>query len=87
MEAFNTLFRGRKGKFQTAGSVHRRYVKYQALRWKPVFDPAQFYGTTEMSTTPSMTTPSIGVRTVHNPILLSDVTNTPVTVHSTQRPS
>ena len=36
------------------------------------FDPAQYYGSTDMSTTPSMTTPSIEDGTAHNPILLTD---------------
>ena len=39
-----------------------------------------------MSTTPSMTTPSIEEGTAHNPIFLSDVPNTPVTVQPTQLP-
>ena len=50
------------------------------------FDPAQYYGSTDMSTTLSMTTPSIEEGTAHNPISLSDVPNTPVTVQSTQLP-
>ena len=50
------------------------------------FDPAQYYGSTDMSTTPSMTTPSIDEGTAHNPIFLSDVPNTPVTVQPTQLP-
>ena len=50
------------------------------------FDPAQYYGSTDMSTTPSMTTPSIEEGTAHNPIFLSDVPNTPVTVQPTQLP-
>ena len=37
-----------------------------------------------MSTTPSMTTPSIEERTAHSPIFLSDVPHTPVTVQPTQ---
>ena len=36
------------------------------------FDPAQYYGSTDMSTTPSMTTPSIEDGTAHNPIVLTD---------------
>ena len=39
-----------------------------------------------MSTTPSMTTSSIEEGTAHNPIFLSDVLNTPVTVQPTQLP-
>ena len=50
------------------------------------FDPAQYYGSTDMSTTPSMTTPSIEQGTAHTPIFFSDVLNTPVTVQSTQLP-
>ena len=50
------------------------------------FDPAQYYGSSDMSTTPSMTTPSIEEGTAHNPIFLSDVSNTPVTVQPTQLP-
>ena len=36
------------------------------------FDPAQSYGSTDMSTTPSMTTPYIEDGTANNPILLTD---------------
>ena len=50
------------------------------------FDPAQYYGSTDMSNTPSMTTPSIEERKTHNPIFLSDVPNTQVTVQPTQLP-
>ena len=50
------------------------------------FDPAQYYGSTDMSTTPSVTTPSIEEGTAHNPIFLIDVPNTPVTVQPTQLP-
>ena len=39
-----------------------------------------------MSTTPSMTTPSIEEGTANNPIFLSEVHNTPVTVQPTQLP-
>ena len=39
-----------------------------------------------MSTTPSMTTPSIEEGATHNPIFLNDVPNTPVTVQPTQLP-
>ena len=39
-------------------------------------DPAQYYGSTDMSTTPSMTTPSIEDGTAHNPILLTDENST-----------
>ena len=50
------------------------------------FDPAQNYGSTDLSTTPSMTTPSIEEGTAHNAIFLRDVPNTPVTVQPTQLP-
>ena len=50
------------------------------------FDPAHYYGSTDMSTTPSMTNPSIEEGTTHNPIFLSDLPNTPVTVQPTQLP-
>ena len=40
------------------------------------FDPAQYYGSTDMSTTPSMPTPSIEDGTAHNPILLTDENST-----------
>ena len=50
------------------------------------FDPAQYYGSTDISTTPSMTTPSIEEGTAHTPIFLSDLPNTPVTVQPTQLP-
>ena len=48
------------------------------------FDPAQYYGFTDMSTTPTMTTPSIEEGTAHNTIFLSDVPNNPVTIQPTQ---
>ena len=50
------------------------------------FDSSQYYGSTDMSTTPSMTTPSIEEGTSYNPIFLSDLPNTPVTVQPTQVP-
>ena len=50
------------------------------------FDPAQYYGSTDMSTKPSMTTPSIEEGTAHKPTFLIDVPNTPVTVQPTQLP-
>ena len=50
------------------------------------FDPALYYGSTDMSTTPSMTTPSIEEGTAHNPIFLSDVPKTPVTLQTTLLP-
>ena len=40
------------------------------------FYPAQYYCSTDMSTTPSMTTPSIEDGTAHNPILLTDENST-----------
>ena len=39
-----------------------------------------------MSTTPSMTIPSIEEGTAHNPVFLSEVPNTPVTLQSTHIP-
>ena len=50
------------------------------------FDPTQYYGSTDMSTTPSVTTPSIEERRARNPIFLGDVPNTPVIVQPTQLP-
>ena len=50
------------------------------------FDPAHYYGSIDMSTTASMTTPSIEEGTTHNPIFLSHLPNTPVTVQPTQLP-
>ena len=50
------------------------------------FDPAQYYGSTDKSTTNSMTTPSIKEGKAHNPIFLIDVPNAPVTVQPTQPP-
>ena len=44
------------------------------------FDPAQCYCSTDMSTTPSMTTPSIEDGTAHNPIVLTD--EAPITLIS-----
>ena len=49
-------------------------------------DAAEYYGSTDMTTTPSMTTPSIEEGTAHNCISLSDVPKTPVTVRATQLP-
>ena len=52
------------------------------------FDPAQYYGSTDMSTTPSMTTPSIEDGTAHNPIVLTDeVPVTPISVRPTELPA
>ena len=52
------------------------------------FDPAQYYGSTDMSTTPSMTTPSIEDGTAHNPIVLNDEAPiTPISVRPTEPPA
>ena len=52
------------------------------------FDPAQYYVSTDMSTTPSMTTPSIEAGTAHNPIVLTDeVPITPISVRPTEPPA
>ena len=52
------------------------------------FDPAQYYGSTDMSTTPSMTTPSIEDGTAHNPIVLNDEAPiTPINVRPTEPPA
>ena len=52
------------------------------------FDPAQYYGSTDMSTTPSMTTPSIEDGTAHNSIVLTDEDPiTPISIRPTERPS
>ena len=52
------------------------------------FDPAQYYGSTDMSTTPSMTTTSIEDRTAHNPIVLTDEAPiTPIIVRPTEPPA
>ena len=51
------------------------------------FDPAEYYGSTDMSTTPSMTTPSIEDGTAHNPILLTDENSTiSISVQTTDPP-
>ena len=52
------------------------------------FDPAQYYGSTDMSTTPSMTTPSIEDGTAHNPIVLTDqAPETRISVRPTEPPA
>ena len=52
------------------------------------FDLAQYYGSTDMSTTPSMTTPSIEDGTAHNPIVLTDEAPiTPISVRPTEPPA
>ena len=52
------------------------------------FDPAQYYGSTELSITPSMTTPSIEDVTADNPIVLTDEAPvTPSSVRSTEPPA
>ena len=52
------------------------------------FDPAQYYGSTDMSNTPSMTTPSIEDGTAHNPIVLTDEDPvTPISVRPTEPPA
>ena len=49
------------------------------------FYPAQYYGSTDMSTTPSMTAPSTEDGTAHNPIVLTDeVPVTPISVRPTE---
>ena len=40
------------------------------------FDPTHYYGSTDMSTTPSITIPSIEDGTDHNPIFLTDKNST-----------
>ena len=51
-------------------------------------DPAQYYGSTDMSTTPSMTTTSIEDGTAHNPIVLTDeALVTPISVRPTEPPA
>ena len=45
-------------------------IRYYTFR---CFSPAQYYGSTELSIKPSMTTPSIEEGTAHNPIFLIDV--------------
>ena len=52
------------------------------------FDPAHYYGSTDMSTTPSMTTPSIEDGTAHNPIVLTDEAPvTPTSVRPKEPPA
>ena len=52
------------------------------------FDPAQYYGSIDMSTTSSMTTPSIEDGTLHNPIVLTDeATVTHVSVRPAETPA
>ena len=52
------------------------------------FDLAQFYGSTDILTTPSMTTPSIEDGTAHNPFLLTDEAPvTPIIVRTTEPPA
>ena len=51
------------------------------------FDPAQYYGSIEMSTTPSWTTPSVEEVTAHKPIFLNDIPNNSVNVQPTQLPN
>ena len=52
------------------------------------FNPAQYYGSTDMSNTPSMTTPSIEEGTAHNPIVLTDEAPiTPISVRPTEPPA
>ena len=52
------------------------------------FDPAQYNGSTDMSTTPSMTTPSIEDGIAHNPIVLTDEAPvTPISVRPSEPPA
>ena len=52
------------------------------------FDPDQYYGSTDMWTTPSMKTPSIEAGTAHNPIVLTDEAPvTPISVQPTEPPA
>ena len=51
-------------------------------------DPAKYYGSTDMSITSSMTTPSIEDGTAHNPIVLTDEAPvTPISVRPTEPPA
>ena len=51
------------------------------------FDPAQYYGPTDMSTTPQIITPSIEDGTANNPFLLTDENSTTsISVQSTDPP-
>ena len=52
------------------------------------FDLAQYYGATDMSTTPSMTTPTIEDGTAHNSIVLTDEAPvTTISVRPTEPPA
>ena len=50
------------------------------------FDPSHYYGSTDLSTTSSMTTPSIEDGTAHNPIVLTDDL-APLIVRPTEPPA
>ena len=62
-------------------------ITISSFNYLEIVDPAQYSGSTDMSTTPSMTTPSIEARTAHYSIFLSDEPNNPVTLQPTQLPS
>ena len=53
-----------------------------------IFDPAQYYGSTDMSITSSMTTPSIEDGAAHHPVLLTDENSTnSISVQPTDPPA
>ena len=52
------------------------------------FDPDQYYDSTDISNTPSMTSPSIDDGTAHSPIVLTDEAPiTPISVQPTEPPA
>ena len=61
---------------QTVSSVDGSKLGIDTSTWsandQQNFDPAKYYGSTDMSTTPSMTTPSTVDGTAQNPVLLTD---------------
>ena len=65
---------------QTVSSFDRSELSVDTSTWsanvQQNFVPAQYYGSTDMLTTPTMTTPSIEDGTAHNPIFLTDKNST-----------
>ena len=77
---------------QTASGVDGSELSIDTSTWsandQQNYDPAQYYGSTDMSTTTSMTTPSLEDGTVHNPNLLTDENSTtPISVQPTDPPA
>ena len=77
---------------QTVSGADGSELSFDTSTWSAIeqqnFDPAQYYGSTDMLTTPSMATSSIEDGTAHNPILLTDENSiAPISIQPTDPPA